>query len=109
MHCGVDIVYIPEFARKIERAPQLLQQLFDISEQHELYSVVSLASNFAAKEAVMKALNRQITAWHAIRVYRTDSGAPVVQLCDERFKQLDIQLSLSHDNDYAIAFVVIAD
>lgn len=77
----------------------------------------SLAARFAAKEAVAKALGTGIwrhgIGWTDIEVGRdTDTGAPVLCLHGAAQAQADKlglttwSISLSHDRERAIAFVV---
>ena len=72
-----------------------------------------LAARFAAKEAAIKAfdLSEAGVAWSDIEVLHAESGACALVLHD-RVQDLvaasgvtDIALSLSHEGDYAIAFV----
>jgi holo-[acyl-carrier protein] synthase len=75
-----------------------------------------LAARFAAKEAVMKALG---TGWARgvnfldIEVITEPSGRPVIQLTGEARARADrggaarIHLSLSHEREHAVAFVVL--
>ncbi len=73
-----------------------------------------LASRFAAKEAVMKALGTGIrgVSWRDIEVVRQRGQAPTVQLRGgalaraERMGIVHLALSLSHSEEYAVAFVV---
>ena len=76
----------------------------------------SAAAMFAAKEAVAKALGtgfiHGIMPW-TIEVTHEESGAPGVQLHGAAKEKLDaiggqsVHLSLSHEGDMAMAFVVI--
>ena len=73
-----------------------------------------LAGRFAAKEAVMKALGTGVRGvrWKEIEVLRKRGQAPTVQLHGAaliRAKRLGIDhlsVSLSHSQEYAVAFVV---
>jgi holo-[acyl-carrier protein] synthase len=73
-----------------------------------------LASRFAAKEAVMKALGVGVRGirWRDIEVVRERGRAPQIQLHGTalaRAKGMGIDhlaVSLSHSQDYALAFVV---
>ncbi len=75
------------------------------------------AARFAAKEAVAKAL--PITwdgpvPWRSIEITNDQRGAPLVSLCGAlrdaatRSGVGDITVSLSHCDEYAIAFAVVA-
>ena len=73
-----------------------------------------LASRFAAKEAVMKALGTGIRGirWRDIEVVRRRGGPPMIELHGTalaRARRLGIEhlaVSLTHSQDYAVAFVV---
>ena len=76
--------------------------------------VAYLAKQFAAKEAVVKALGTGFTqgiALHQIEIARRPTGAPAVNLEGRalaRATELGIStwsISLSDDGDYALAFV----
>jgi holo-[acyl-carrier protein] synthase len=78
-------------------------------------AAASLAARFAAREAFAKALGTGFRdfALREVCVVRDDAGKPSLQLSGkalERFRELGAQrtqLSLSHERDYAVAFVVI--
>lgn len=108
---GVDIVDLARFARALERAPRLRARLFT-PEEHTL-PPRSLAANFAAKEAFIKALRGpQGLSWQDVTVRRVSTGAPEIipsPLAVARMNEQGIarcHLSLSHDANAAIAFVV---
>lgn len=73
-----------------------------------------LASRFAAKEAVSKALGLGMQTpmtWHNCQILNSAAGAPVLHVlgslqiwCAER--QLAFHVSLSDEADYAVAFCV---
>ncbi len=68
------------------------------------------AARFCAKEAVIKALNSMgihQPSFKDIEIYNNENGCPFVKLPD-KYKNLQIDISLSHDKTKAIAFVVIS-
>lgn len=72
----------------------------------------SIAVNFAAKEAFIKAFGK-LLSWKDIEVLREENGKPCMVLSG-RTKALveekglkHIHLSLSHDGDYALAFLIL--
>jgi len=110
---GVDIIEIPRIAEAIERfGERFLRRVYT---EHEVTAyrnrTSSLATRFAAKEAVMKALGTGMRAvgWHDIEILSTESGRPVVHLSGralERFEALGLEsmtVSLSDSRDYAVA------
>jgi holo-[acyl-carrier protein] synthase len=76
--------------------------------------VQELAARFAAKEAVMKALGTGArgVAWREIEVLPNRRGKPLVYLYGrareraERIGLRDLDVSLTHERDFAIAAVV---
>ncbi len=58
-----------------------------------------LASRFAAKEAIVKATNKQYTV-NQIEILNTDSGKPYCT------NILGIELSISHEQEYSVAFAI---
>ncbi|MCB1041694.1 MAG: holo-ACP synthase [Acidobacteria bacterium] len=75
-----------------------------------------VAGRFAAKEALAKALGTGIAegvSWRHLQIFRQPKGAPRVVLIDkaqDRARAMGcerVHLSISHEKDYAIAFVVL--
>jgi len=72
-----------------------------------------LAKRFAAKEAVAKALGIGIgkgLAFRDIAIVNNDTGVPRVLISPEKFPDIikyNIQISLSDDYPFAVAFVVV--
>ncbi|KAA0258186.1 holo-[acyl-carrier-protein] synthase [Deferribacter autotrophicus] len=66
-----------------------------------------LAGRFAAKESVIKSLNKQIVSFRDIEILRSDTGKPVVKVRD---KVLDnLELSISHTKNYAMAISLLKE
>jgi holo-[acyl-carrier protein] synthase len=113
---GVDTVSISRFEGKLADTPRLKDRLFLDFETHTDgtdASIPTLAGRFAAKEAVIKALaGNPGIEWHGIEVGKESSGKPVIWLHGATAKialQLGVRkfhVSISHDGDSAIAFVV---
>ena len=108
---GVDIVDIARFTRALERTPKLGERLFTDSERD--LPVASLAGRFAAKEALIKAFGGSgHMTFHDMVVVKDDLGAPSFELgaaAEELASAKNIQnikLSITHDANSAIAFVV---
>lgn len=108
---GVDLVDVTRFERAISKTPKLRNRLFTISEQS--LSVNSLAARFAAKEALMKAVGKaKGLSFAEVSVSNNVAGKPEFLLVGESERTIqqagitNLQLSLSHDGDMAIAFVV---
>jgi len=113
---GVDTVSLSRFESKLTDTPRLKDRLFlDIEtvDDGREASVQTLAGRFAAKEAVIKALSGDPgLEWHGIEVGRESSGKPVIWLHGSTAKVAlqagvrKLHVSISHDGDSAVAFVV---
>lgn len=122
---GTDIVYIPRIEKVVEQfSDRFLRRVYTPNElldcRYEQNSpsrnaIDKLAGRWAAKEAVVKALE---TGWLGVgytdvEICRQSSGVPTVQLHGRALKivefwgQVQWQLSLSHDGDYAIATAIL--
>lgn len=116
IYTGVDLIEIPRVAGVLKRYPsRFLEKVYTEGEQR--YSrgrPPQLASRFAAKEAVMKALGTGVRGvpWQDIEVTRRPGQAPEILLhrkAKERADKMGIfrlALSLSHSREMAIASVV---
>ena len=115
-YIGIDIIEIARIQRTIDRwGETFLHRVYTESELglcREKPS--SLASRFAGKEAVMKALGTGTKgiSWREIEILAEPSGKPVVHLngkAQERATDLGLDklaISLSDSKQHAIAFVV---
>ena len=113
---GVDIIEISRIRRVAERyGRRFFRRIYTERELAYCRSrAPQLASRFAAKEAVMKALGTGIRGvrWRDIEVVRTRGLAPTIQLHGTalaRARRLGIEhlaVSLTHAQEYAAAFVV---
>ena len=119
LRTGVDLIEIARVGRAIERhGTRFLARVYTARELSDCNArVESLAARFAAKEAAAKALGTGIwrhgVEWTDIEVCRDPlSGAPSLLLYNAAATHSDRQallhwsVSLSHDRDRAIAFVV---
>lgn len=83
---GTDLVDIDRFRRVLARTPRLADRVFTDAERRAVAArrdpVPGLAARFAAKEAVLKALDRGVFAvpLRHIEVVTQESGAPAVVL-----------------------------
>ena len=114
---GVDVVDVRRLQRTLERTPGFAARVFTERER-ELSGGArlrpsSLAARWAAKEAVVKVLvDSRGLEWHDCEVLNGDRGEPLlamsgtVQAASTARGIGSWLLSLSHDGDMAIAFVV---
>lgn len=122
---GVDLVHIPSFEDQMQRPGTRFDAVFTPGERSDVQQKDSLlarhfAARWAAKEAVIKAWSASIYGeppvmheqiQHLIEVVTDAWGRPRIKLHGEVAKRLpdvDFQLSLSHDGDYATAYVVMS-
>ncbi len=113
---GIDTIEIPRVRRVLERhGERFLKRVFTPEEVAFCRGrVPELAARFAAKEAVMKALGTGVrgVGWREIEVLPDRRGKPLVYLYGGAKKRADemglygIDVSLSHERQYAIAAVV---
>ena len=113
---GVDIIEIPRVQRVLAGyGRRFLERIFTEGEiAYCRGRAPNLAARFAAKEATMKALGTGTrgVSWKDIEVLRRESGEPHIRLsgraeaCAQRLGVVEISLSLSHCQEYAVAFVV---
>lgn len=115
MTTGTDIVSIHrfhDFAQDINNPT--LRKVFTPNELGYCFSKDAvephLAARFAGKEATIKALySRDISdVWYNdIEILNKKNGVPYVTIKKSALKDLNFEISLSHCEDKAIAFVVI--
>lgn len=117
IYTGVDLIEIGRIATVRDRYPvRFLNKIFTSGEQRYARNrAPQLASRFAAKEAVMKALGTGVRGipWKSIEVTRKRGGPPEITLHGnalERARKMGvtrIALSLSHSKEFAVASVVL--
>ena len=113
---GVDIIEIGRVGRVLAGYGQrFLRRIYTVGEiDYCRGRPPNLAARFAAKEATMKALGTGVrgVSWKDIEIIRHESGAPAIRLhgrAERRAQRLGVQeisLSMSHSQEYAVAFVV---
>ena len=113
---GVDIIEIQRFEGTIERQGKRLKKRFYTARELEQVgdNIASLAVRFAAKEAVSKALGTGMGIVRPIdmEVLRDEKRAPHLHLHGEAKRVAESlglhtwSISLSHSDEYAVAFVV---
>ena len=121
MKCGTDICNVERMKCAIdELGDKFLKRIFTQSEINycEKYNVTKYekyAARFAGKEAVYKAIspsNNQYGSFTEVEILNTETGKPVVVLhgkLKEIANGMKLEISLSHEKEYAIAFCVIEE
>jgi len=111
---GIDLIKTSRMNRLIERFGEKALLRFLSHEEIKLIKNYKTASGFwAVKEAVSKALGVGIgkeCAFNDIKIYKTDKGAPKLELSNKLIENFNIShssVSITHDGEYAIAVVAI--
>jgi holo-[acyl-carrier protein] synthase len=111
---GVDLVDVARFETAIANTPKLKDRLFTDGEKS--LNSYSLAARFAAKEALMKAVGKaQGLSFQEVQVVKDEFGKPSFELFGTSEKTVlakgiaNLHLSLSHDGQMAIAYVIAED
>lgn len=116
---GTDIIEIDRIKEAINRNNNFLEKVFTTKEiemfkKRNMRTEV-IAGNFAAKEAVSKALGTGVRGFSLIdiEVLRDELGKPIVYLSDDIDsiinKQHSLSISISHNRTSAIAFAILEE
>ena len=115
INLGVDIVLVDRINKILnsKTKSRFLNKIFSHSEisdsknrqnQSEYFS-----GRFAAKEAIKKALSSydetDMLSFKSLEILNSESGKPYVLINSK--KQSNINISIAHDGNYAIAFCVV--
>jgi len=112
---GIDIVEIERIKAAISKNPRFMERIFTARErdyfESKKFSPATMAGNFAAKEAVVKALGTGIRdiSFVEIEILRDELGKPIATMGGRlgaicRAKGIrDVQISISHSKHYAVA------
>jgi len=106
---GSDILQLKKFRTAFKKHPQKFERDVFCKLELENPEITHLAGLFAAKEAVIKALDLGAGKWKFIEIQNIKSGKPILKFNGipqiENIKSYD--LSISHHGDYVIAVVAI--
>lgn len=117
--CGTDIIEIERIKKSIEKlGEKFLNRIFTENEKNYCESKNNLkyqhyAARFAAKEAAFKAISWKIKdkydiKWTDFEVSNDEQGKPVIKIYCIDYKDIEnIDLSISHCKDYAVANVTV--
>ena len=115
MSIGVDIVNINRF-KKLQINENFMNKFFTSNELNYIKSkdnnTATIAGLYAAKEAFLKSIKMGINNYPLadIEINHNDNNAPYISLHNEiknNFNYKNIEVSISHDGDYAIATVIV--
>lgn len=112
---GVDIEDISRFLGKsLENDSKFLKRIFTQSELDYCFKnsnpAPHLAARYCAKEAVVKALSNlcnKTIGYSNIEILKNENGSVRVNMLIDELKKYNYSLSISHEKDKAIAFVVV--
>jgi holo-[acyl-carrier protein] synthase len=118
---GIDIIEVARIREVLARTPRFAERVFTAAERaycdtRGAVAAQHYAARFAAKEALLKALQtgwRGGIAWQDVEIAARESGAPYlifhgpVQELFEKSGATTAHLSMSHTSEHAIAQVVL--
>jgi len=120
--CGTDIIEIERVKQSIDslgdafRNKVFTENEIKYCEEKKAVKYQSYAARFAAKEAVSKALGTGISrgiSWRNIEILNNEYGKPYTVLSGKAqeiyagLRGTDLSISLSHSENYAVAYAVI--
>ena len=117
--CGTDIIEVARIKDSIERSGKTFLNIIytpaeiEYCESKKNAKYYHYAGRFAAKEAIYKAVSSLLDykydiSWHNTQVINDESGSPKVEFLDIDVKKIkDIDISISHCKEYAVATVVV--
>ena len=113
--CGTDIIEIKRIKSSIENiGDKFLQKIYTDEEIRYCESKKNMkfqhyAARFAAKEAIFKALSNRILEnydWKDFEILNDESGKPNVNVKISISNLEDIDISISHCKEYAVATTI---
>jgi len=107
---GIDITEVARIRRLYRKNPSFLKRFFTPEEIAYCLkgknTCERIAARFAAKEAVIKALDKRDLPLKAISVSKAETGRPEVKLKDAGLRGMTVMVSLSHTANYACASAI---
>ena len=114
--CGTDIIEIQRVKESIERTgKKFIDTIFtkkeiEYCESKKNQKYQHYAARFAAKEAIFKAISSKIDKnyyWQDFEIINDENGKPKVYLKTKIDEIQDMDISISHCKEYAVATVVV--
>ena len=117
--CGTDIIEIDRIKESIETlGEKFLQKVFTPKEieyckSKKAQKYQHYAARFAAKEAAFKAISESVDdkfslGWCNYEVLNDETGKPIIKITGIDLNNIEnIDLSISHCKQYAVATVVV--
>ena len=114
---GTDIIEVERIKESIEKlGDKFLNRVYTSNEiayceSKKANKYEHYAARFAAKEAIFKAIsplldNKFSIDWIDIEILNDNQGRPYVNFYKDELKKVNIDLSLSHIEEYAVAMAV---
>ena len=114
--CGTDIIEIRRIKESIEDlGEKFLNRIYtqteiEYCESKKGQKYQHYAARFAAKEAIFKAISKDIKdkyeiGWKDMEILNDEQGRPQVRIKEMQRENIDI--SISHCREYAVAMVVM--
>ena len=114
---GIDIIEIERVKQCIEDTSGKFcervytQKEIEYCESKKMQKYQHYAARFAAKEAVLKAISQLLESkfnieWKEIEILNDENGRPYVNLLKQGLNINDIDISISHCKEYAVASVI---
>ena len=109
---GVDITEVKRLKQAVEKwGDAFLNRVFTKEEIRNARKRVSLfqhlSGRFAAKEAIFKALGDMELNWKDLEIINDKHGKPCCKILNSRIKDVDVQISISHVKNYAVANAIV--
>ena len=117
--CGTDIIEVGRIKKSIERSGENFLKLIytpdeiKYCESKKMSKYYHYAGRFAAKEAIYKAVSGLLKdkfdiSWQNAQVINDETGNPKVEFKNIKFDRIkNIDISISHCREYAVATVII--
>lgn len=117
--CGTDVIEIERIKDSIERLGDSFkdriytQREIEYCESKHRMKYQHYAARFAAKEAIFKAVSNLLEdkyqiSWLNAEIINDDKGKPEIKFLDINLNRIkDIDISISHCKQYAIATVIV--
>lgn len=116
--CGTDIIEVERIKTAIENlGDKFLNEIYtkreiEYCESKNVMKYQHFAARFAGKEAIFKAVSGLLESkydlvWRDIEIVNDNNGRPCVKLNCEKIKvNVEVDISLSHVKEYAVASCV---
>lgn len=118
INCGTDIIEVCRIKESIERkGDNFLNKIYTEKEIEYCNSKNNMkyqhfAARFAAKEAIFKAISNMLKdkyeiTWKDVEILNDENGRPYVHFLNNDYNIKQIDISISHLKEYAIANCII--